>query len=70
MHILFILLIISLFSRSAPSKRSYGHRLKKREEENEEDEEDEEKNEEEKRERRSEGRHWRTISNQKPKAGS
>ena len=62
-----ILLIIST-SRSAPSKRSYGHRLKKREEENENEEEEE--NEEEKRERRSEGRHWRTISNQKPKAGS
>ena len=63
-----ILLIISFPSRSAPSKRSYGHRLKKREEDNEEEEEEED--EEEKRERRSEGRHWRTISNQKPKAGS
>lgn len=48
--------------RSAPSKRSYGHRLKKRE--------DEEENEEEegKREKKGEGRVWRTISSkQKPK---
>ena len=57
-------LLVIPISRSAPSKRSYGHRLKKREEEKEEEEE------EEKKERKSEARHWRTISNkQKPKGG-
>ena len=50
-----------LFFRSAPSKRSYGHRLKKREEELVDDEEEDLVNGEEEKHKEGGDRDWRTI---------
>jgi len=47
--------------RSAPSKRSYGHRLKKREEEMVDDEEEDLVNGEEEKQKEGGDRDWRTI---------